>query len=94
MLPLSFGRLSWPPLSTRCTAAHEHLVLCYNGDTASQPACLCAAIAGAMQLPPYFLATVNHCPTFPMKPVDFGQSLFRPIPGVKVTRDHPAVIPV
>ena len=50
-------------------------------------------MAGMMRLPPYFWKTTNYCPTFPMKFVDFGQATFKPVPGVKLTRDHPSVLP-
>jgi hypothetical protein len=45
-----------------------------------------------MRLPHYFWATTEFCPTFPMRRVDFAEALFRPVPGIKLTRDHPSVI--
>jgi hypothetical protein len=51
-----------------------------------------AAVAGMMQLPDYFWKTLQYCPSFPIQKVDFGQAYFKPVPGVKVTRDHPNII--
>jgi hypothetical protein len=45
-----------------------------------------------MQLPGYFWDTVSYCPTFPMRQVDFDTSKFKPVRGLKLTREHPAVI--
>ena len=47
---------------------------------------------GMMQLPAYFWQTTEYCPTFPIQQVDFATSFFKPIPGIKLTRDHPSVI--
>lgn len=46
-----------------------------------------------MALPEYFWKTLQHCPRFPVAKVDFGEAKFRPIAGVKLTRDHPSVLP-
>jgi hypothetical protein len=51
-----------------------------------------AAVAGMMKLPEYFWKTTRFCPVFPIRKVDFGQAVFKPIPGIKVTRDHPSII--
>jgi hypothetical protein len=53
---------------------------------------LCVGTLGMMRLPHYFWATTEFCPTFPMRRVDFAEALFRPVPGIKLTRDHPSVI--
>ena len=51
-----------------------------------------AGTMGMMQLPAYFWQTTDHCPKFSMPQVDFAESFFKPIPGIKLTRDHPPVI--
>lgn len=52
-----------------------------------------AGTLGMMNLPAYFWATTEYCPKdgFPVR-VDFETAVYRPIPGVKLTREHPSVI--
>lgn len=50
-----------------------------------------AGTLGMMQLPQYFWETTLHCPRFPQR-VDFETAVYRAIPGVKLTREHPSVV--
>lgn len=45
-----------------------------------------------MRLPEYFWQTVEYCPSFPMAEVDFAKAFYKPIPGIKLTRDHPSIL--
>jgi hypothetical protein len=51
-----------------------------------------AGTMGMMQLPAYFWQTTEYCPKFPMPQVDFAAAFFKPIPGIKLTRDHPSIL--
>lgn len=53
---------------------------------------LLAGTMGMMSLPAYFWQTTDYCPKFPMRKVDFGEAFFKPIPGIKLTREHPSVL--
>lgn len=53
---------------------------------------VCAGLAGVMRAPGYFWRATAYCPPFPMPEVDWATVKYRPIQGVKISREHPQVL--